>query len=56
MKKIEVVAAVIIDNNKYMCVQRGTNSKIYLSEKWEFLGGKIVDNESLISQILKIYY
>ena len=29
MKKIEVVAAVIIDqNHKYMCVQRGTNSKL----------------------------
>jgi 8-oxo-dGTP diphosphatase len=46
MKKIEVVAAVIIDNNKYMCVQRGTNSKIYLSEKWEFPGGKIEGNEN----------
>lgn len=46
MKKIEVVAAVIIDNNKYMCVQRGTNSKDYLSEKWEFPGGKIEGNEN----------
>lgn len=47
MKKIEVVAAVIVDQkNKYMCVQRGTNSKKYLSEKWEFPGGKIEDNEN----------
>ncbi len=46
MKKIEVVAAVIIDNNKFMCVQRGTNSKIYLSEKWEFPGGKIEGDEN----------
>lgn len=46
MKKIEVVAAVIVDNNKYMCVQRGANSKKYLSEKWEFPGGKIEDNEN----------
>ena len=47
MKKIEVVAAVIIDqNHKYMCVQRGTNSKLYLSEKWEFPGGKIENNEN----------
>jgi len=47
MKKIEVVAAVIIDqNNKYLCVQRGVNSKLYLSEKWEFPGGKIENNEN----------
>lgn len=46
MKKIEVVAAVIVDNNKYMCVQRGMNSKNYLSEKWEFPGGKIEDKEN----------
>lgn len=47
MNKIEVVAAVIVDQkNKYMCVQRGINSKSYLSEKWEFPGGKIEDNEN----------
>jgi 8-oxo-dGTP diphosphatase len=47
MKRIEVVAAVIVDvNNKYMCVQRGFNNKSYLSEKWEFPGGKIEANEN----------
>jgi hypothetical protein len=46
MKQIEVVTAVILENNKYTCVQRGTNSKNYLSEKSEFPDGKI---ENLIS-------
>ena len=47
MKRIEVVAAVIVDiNNKYMCVQRGENNRIYLSKKWEFPGGKIEVNEN----------
>lgn len=54
MKKIEVVAAVIIDqNNKYMCVQRGTNSKLYLSEKWEFPGGKIEYNENRTEALIR---
>ena len=54
MKKIEVVAAVIIDqNHKYMCVQRGTNSKFYLSEKWEFPGGKIENNENHTEALIR---
>ena len=54
MKKIEVVAAVIMDqNHKYMCVQRGTNSKFYLSEKWEFPGGKIENNENHTEALIR---
>ena len=54
MKKIEVVAAVIIDqNHKYMCVHRITNSKLYLSEKWEFPGGKIENNENHTEALIR---
>jgi len=40
MKHIEVVAAVIIDNKKILCVQRGMNKYDYISYKYEFPGGK----------------
>lgn len=35
----EVIAAIIIDNNKILIGQRGKNEK--LAGKWEFPGGKI---------------
>ncbi len=35
----EVIAAIIIDNNKILIAQRGKNEK--LAGKWEFPGGKI---------------
>lgn len=44
MKKIEVVCAVIKNNDKYFCCQRGPGRA--LSYKWEFPGGKIELNES----------
>ena len=46
MKTIEVVAAIIEYNGKILCVQRGPSKHDYVSEKWEFPGGKIEDNES----------
>lgn len=46
MKKIEVVAAVIYFGNKILCVQRPKNKHEYISEKFEFPGGKIEDGES----------
>ena len=39
MKKIEVVAAIIIDNNKIYCARREDKGEVAL--KWEFPGGKI---------------
>ena len=43
-KDIHVVGAVIIENGKVMCAQRGhTRSLPY---KWEFPGGKIENDES----------
>jgi len=47
MKTIEVVAGVIKDKQGLiLAVQRGESSKIYISEKWEFPGGKIEEGES----------
>ena len=41
MKTIEVVAAIIIYDNKILCVQRGESKLNYISKKYEFPGGKI---------------
>ncbi len=46
MKKVEVVAAVILHNNKILCVQRGDNKYDYIAFKWEFPGGKVEDGET----------
>jgi 8-oxo-dGTP diphosphatase len=46
MKTIEVVAAVIVHNEKILCVQRGENKRDYIAFKYEFPGGKVEENES----------
>jgi 8-oxo-dGTP diphosphatase len=46
MKKIEVVAAVIFWGNLVLCVQRPKNKFQYISEKFEFPGGKIEEGET----------
>lgn len=46
MKKIEVVAAIIIYNDLILCAQRDKNSLIYISNKFEFPGGKIEQGET----------
>jgi len=43
-KHIHVVGAVIIENGKILCAQRG-NTKA-LAHKWEFPGGKIEEGET----------
>lgn len=45
MKRIEVVAAIIFNDNKILCVQRGENKYSYISKKYEFPGGKIENGE-----------
>jgi len=52
IKKIEVVAAIIRFENKFLCVQRGKGKYDYISFKYEFPGGKIEPGESL-DQALK---
>lgn len=51
MKHFEVVAAIIINNNKILCVQRDTNIFEYISRKYEFPGGKIEPGESKVEAI-----
>ena len=46
MKKIDVVAAVIVNNEKILCVQRNTTKYDYLSYKYEFPGGKVEKGET----------
>ncbi|MEW9109527.1 MAG: (deoxy)nucleoside triphosphate pyrophosphohydrolase [Cytobacillus gottheilii] len=43
-KNIHVVGAIIIDNDKILCAQRGPGKA--LPYKWEFPGGKIEEGES----------
>ena len=46
MKKVEVVAAIIYFEDKILCVQRPKNKLSYISEKFEFPGGKIEHGET----------
>jgi 8-oxo-dGTP diphosphatase len=45
MKRVEVVAAIIIKDDKILCTQRSKDDK-YLALKWEFPGGKIEKGET----------
>ena len=46
MKKIEVVAGIIYFQDQILCVQRPKNKLAYISEKFEFPGGKIEQGET----------
>lgn len=46
MKKIKVVAGIIFFENQLLCVQRPKNKLQYISEKFEFPGGKIEYGET----------
>jgi 8-oxo-dGTP diphosphatase len=46
MKQIEVVAGIIFYEDKILCVQRAINKLPYISEKFEFPGGKIEKGET----------
>lgn len=51
MKIINVVAAVIVHNSKILCVQRGKSKYEYISNKWEFPGGKIEHGETQVEAL-----
>ena len=53
MKLIEVVAAIIIHDNKILCVQRGHSKYDYISNKFEFPGGKIENDETKEEAIIR---
>jgi 8-oxo-dGTP diphosphatase len=44
---LAVVAAVLFDGDRILCVRRALNKRPYISEKWEFPGGKPEPGESL---------
>ena len=46
MKKVEVVAGVIFCADQILCVQRPQNKLHYISEKFEFPGGKVEEGET----------
>jgi 8-oxo-dGTP diphosphatase len=46
LKTIYVAAAVILQDDKILCVQRKESKFKYISKKWEFPGGKIEPNET----------
>lgn len=43
---LAVVAAVLFDGDRILCVRRAPNKRAYISEKWEFPGGKPEPGES----------
>ena len=44
-KHYDVVAAVIVEDGKYLCMQRCRSTYDYISEHWEFPGGKVEEGE-----------
>jgi len=45
-KITRVVGAVIKDGDKFLCMQRCRSKYRYISERWEFPGGKVENDES----------
>ena len=56
MNHINVVAAIIVNNNKILCTQRGISKYPYLSKKFEFPGGKIEEGETKEQAIIREVY
>jgi 8-oxo-dGTP diphosphatase len=50
---IKVAAAVIYENGKFLCMQRCRSTKDYISEHWEFPGGKIEEGETGYDTLLR---
>ena len=44
-KHFDVVAAIIRKDSKYLCMQRCRSHHNYISEHWEFPGGRVEDGE-----------
>ncbi|MFM2589500.1 (deoxy)nucleoside triphosphate pyrophosphohydrolase [Vibrio sp. TBV020] len=52
-KHIEVVAAVLKNEGEFLAVQRAPSKLDYVSEKWEFPGGKVEPGETLVAAITR---
>lgn len=52
-KRIEVVAAVLKNESEFLAVQRAPSKLDYVSEKWEFPGGKVEAGETLVAAITR---
>ena len=46
MKQVEIVAAIIQVEDRFLCLQRNVGEYDYISLKYEFPGGKIEAGES----------
>jgi 8-oxo-dGTP diphosphatase len=53
MKHFEVAAAIIINNNEILCMQRNESKYDYVSFKYEFPGGKIEKSESNVQALMR---
>ena len=55
IRHYNVAAVVVVKDNKYLCVQRCRSQFLYISEHWEFPGGKVrigeSDHEALVREI-----
>ena len=53
MNRVSVVAAVIENQGRILCVQRPEHKFDYISRKWEFPGGKIETGESPYAALVR---
>lgn len=53
MKHLQVVAAIIMNNAKILCVQRNISNYEYISKKYEFPGGKIELGETKEAALIR---
>ena len=50
---IDDAAAIIFIENKVLCLKRGQSNYSYISNKYEFPGGKIKNNETPVDALIR---